>query len=1308
MTQDLLMPAHVHTLVLDEPLQVAGAPLQYDRLPWFDGKRDHNGSVPYLAQAVADAPFAPHPLWLDKGVHLHWTLPDGLKRGSTRSDALRWIQVGELYLPPAPNRWLVLRLPEEEDTPEARQAAKERGEEGVERAWLVESDHVHPGPSRPRDPAIAYPCAPRGYGPPWLYLGRKSRLDPRTLERLDPGTPTNEAANLERLGAPLTALGPGDPTFAASYPSCHSVFGLHDDKPAQSRVRYVVYGWYSAAVGDPVVARIKALLEDPEEIAERLREAGKVENHAEEARVQAGKVHKDDREAATRQLLSRVLGVSYFGNEAHRLSGVVVQGQVKLHAKTSQADFSHAPLPVGLGSSAAEALVALKARTHDMPGELEDRMVQGLAATDLRAHPLDLPAKLAEARHSEQFGATRGNAVWVLRQGTDASESTVAKTVDKAAADALAELNRLQRDYDRAIKRIDGLRQELFNDWTQYMRALYPEIDTQDFVVDPGRLRDLIEVTRLRPLEAARARAGELFVGETAEGDVLVSDQPDPAEAGRDATLAAGIVRAHRRLLAVLHPGSGETARYHAALAPGPQFWAPNDPVLVLEDKRVRTRDFHGSTGKHVRAGEGERMLAETYLYARDTGWQNDSAAFGATPRAPVGLLQSTLHALTAASDHAWVVTHDPAGWDPLTLEWEAELRPLAKGNNLDSREYAVDFLTAAHRLPQGAADIAHRASRPAVSRTFSYLAGRSILNPAAGKLMAGRMEKLPGSLRAQFEDLAGTPMVLPLGGFHDLLLMRDHARQLPVADPIGLPVSRDVAERVGAALGRFHPANPRPDALFHPVRSGELHIQRLRVTDVFGRGHDWKPDVIRTTRRMRPAGDASNKAQLPLRLAQAARLDLRWLRAGAEAEEASVHPASSPVMGWLLPNALDGAIDVYAGDGRLLGAVGDDATWRPAAGDAAAPRSLREIPDAGLARVVAWLTRGGPDLPARLIDTLETAMEQIDPAESARKRSVAALVGQPLALVRARLRLELAHHMALDQSLDGLRARLAGGNADTHRVGDLKVPVRLGEHSQLNDGLCGYWIESGGAFEGDAFHVVQGVRTEAPHARLSHMDDDADHPVVLTPEGPAVDVTLLMEPHGSLHATTGLLPTKTIRLLPEHYHDAMDALRIPLSTGPVLTPRDAIELPLPDAPGFGLCWLERDARGWREVPHHPTIARADFRAGFGARSDALWDALMAEGWLIDGEAPETARVMTAPDEASDDRFDALGLDVARIEQGLHELADAVDPVEVHARYRPRPIARDGWIVMRPDPEHGRDIDPAPPAITEIDREETS
>ena len=76
-------------------------------------------------------------------------------------------------------------------------------------------------------------------------------------------------ASSERIGK-LTAVGYGEPTFAAFYPNCHSVFGFHDGDYAgnvPAGLRYDILGWYA----DPADDRLKIFADD---FRERQRQSG--------------------------------------------------------------------------------------------------------------------------------------------------------------------------------------------------------------------------------------------------------------------------------------------------------------------------------------------------------------------------------------------------------------------------------------------------------------------------------------------------------------------------------------------------------------------------------------------------------------------------------------------------------------------------------------------------------------------------------------------------------------------------------------------------------------------------------------------------------------------------------------------------------------------------------------------------------------------------------------------------------------------------------------------------------------------------
>jgi hypothetical protein len=1423
---ELMVPIRVDAIWLDRARRVVGPLADYERLPWFDGERDRNGSVPHVASAINAPPFTDHQSWLEPGVHLHWALPDGLTRGATRRSAERPVQIGDLWFPPAPNRWLVLRRDRADPA------------RGIERAWLVESDYVHPPGARPTA-AVAYPRASHAAGaPPFFYLGRQIELEPHTFVPLD-GTLSRMTAetSLGAHGPALTALGPGDPLFAAYYPACRSVFGLLDDRnppPTARASLYSVHGWFSEDVVEPLANMVAALRNDAQTALSLLARAAK-EGKREPPDATAALSEADWNEALQLAIGERFgwgidrlrSGVSFPTDIICFGATTIASGAGNVEASASRSG------SIAIGSSAAEAVTALLMGEKPLLQSAEDRVVQALSDTDLSDHALDLGLKLAEARHTEQFRAYRGHSIWTIRP-SDANAGAPGESAGVTLPDELAHelnlLNALQEEYDRAHDAIGGLRQELFADWSRYMTAAYPEGDMDPFGVDVDAVRELTERTRLEPLEALLTRAGQLFHGRSASGGLLIADR-HPVEvsgplahgslaggSGRTAFADAvpagewlagfdvwageivddvvvvgartvfprrttgGAIEAVRfaagehvtavfgesgtwsghhlvsklgfetnhgrrfgpwgadreprtpfRLevpdrmaivglrgsagpflnaigILVAHPGHMETAATDPGdtlarrvvdqhrvvqtlleeaaptgraltlgLTPGPRFWRPNDPVVVLNDPVAAETPRHGNDGRNQPGG-----LHPCRAMDWGGGWTNTGDAFAGTRRAPMAGVARPWHFLEPLE----LTRSEGENWHALQLEWEVELQPLKEGGDTETGGHAADFVTRSHALPPDSADLI-QLKDPARMRTYHYLAGRTILNPAAGRLLLGRLKDVP----QEFANALAVPeslMVLPLGGFHDQLLMRFQEPQIAIVDPIGLPVQRAFTGRVRAAVGGLHPTTPMPDNAFHPIRSGEMLIERLRVIDSFGRTKTWRPERVLTGSRMRPAGGALDRVGLPVRFAQGARLDFRWLSAAHGDIESNAHPATSPICGWLLPNDLDGEIAVYARTGHLLGSVGEGGVWLPAPGDATAPRSWREISDVALKRVVRWMTlASATDAIGSFLEMLDAALERIDPQDAAQHQARALLIGRPVAVVRARIGLSLHHPAALDQSTDALRARLAGGGDDTHGVEAVEIPVRLGEHAQLNDGLCGYWIEDGALFREEKFHTPHGVPPGTPHERIRVMGDDplVDFPIRLKAEGPPAFVTMLVDPRGVVHATCGIVPTKSIGIPPEQLAELAADLRATFVTAPVLTTPDDVALPLPTEPGYSWSWIERAADKWVEVPHHPTVHKADLVAGFGTQSGAkLWDRLVERGRIVPVDRHDVGVLMPGDPHAPAGLFDDLTLDNAAVERGLHDIARAIGEVGIAAGFTTRAVAREGWLQLRRAP----------------------
>jgi hypothetical protein len=164
---------------------------------------------------------------LEKGVHLHWKLPDCLMHGIKKGEN------DNLEYPVVPNRWLVIRL------------LKQSKNFCVSKSWVVESDYIFDKEWPGSITNISIPIRESSDMPLWFkYVGRNM-----VIGSMKENSKMKPAVYLDKL----TAIGPGDPFFAAYYPNCRSVFGLYDDLSGLEKeidelsidLSYLVFGWYS-------------------------------------------------------------------------------------------------------------------------------------------------------------------------------------------------------------------------------------------------------------------------------------------------------------------------------------------------------------------------------------------------------------------------------------------------------------------------------------------------------------------------------------------------------------------------------------------------------------------------------------------------------------------------------------------------------------------------------------------------------------------------------------------------------------------------------------------------------------------------------------------------------------------------------------------------------------------------------------------------------------------------------------------------------------------------------------------------------
>ncbi|MDX3451884.1 hypothetical protein PV396_07985 [Streptomyces sp. ME02-8801-2C] len=1147
----LVVPVHLDALCLTDDLDVRGPDNDFSRLPYRDATTglDQNEDLPYVSEIMARTPFQDDDFRLRAGIHLHWALPDGLTRMVQRAD-------GTTAVPVVPNRWLVTR---------SRDGR-------VEEEWVVESDYL----SDDNPAAIRYPVP--GAGRPYRRLGRKLPLDV-----------WSRSADRSRYLPELTAVGYGEPTFAAQYANCHSVFGFHDPDyvgAPPKGLRYEVLGWFDDHGQDPAAA-----LSDGSA-------APGGQSWQEAARLRFGWT------------------ASTVGPEAPPPGRVVCYAQLTFAATGIE------PSPllsdpddetgVCVGNTATEALAAhLGSVLPAVPADQVEELLEALAfADELESKPLDLGFGLSEARHSATFHDVPSGILWTLRRQDDtdkiSAEDKQARerlTVPHVLGDRLNLLNVAQADVDRARHQLTSAREQLFADWYKYQLCAYPYDALRDSYPDQDETQFFIR------------RSMRLLAEDSGRVELLAQRLRDARAAVEDSLKEFNAEARLARSTFVLHE------------IPAPAYRLPNDPVVLMTGKAATPGDRHGQDGAlHPQGLLDCAPVAGDHM---DLSVPKSVRALRVAAVAAVAKLPVPNFAVTE-----WT----GAPWHPTVLEWEVEFFPATIGNNNDPRDrgYSEDFVTGNYVLPPR--DVELQPIQQIPDKGANVYTGTTILSPGARPLLSSRVLRyLQGALLPLY-NASGQPEVTReaflsdpapvldwsdsqdtdrrlallvriyrhlaahedsnlsavLSGFNDALLMRKLTRQLPVADPLGFPDHQRFAADLAQAVGAETRHAPQPLSGFNPIRAGALRVLRLRMLDNFGTAREVDVSGIRTTTQLRMP-EQPDWVAMPPRLAQPARLSFEWLDAEDDIRQTNGLPDTSPICGWLIPDHLDAGLAVYAADGSALGklhALPDAAQpkfaqWRELPGGTSGP--IEAIANSRLRAVAQRLHDTGPAVLGTFLEDLDTTLQYIEPEDYAQHRGRAVLMGRPLAVVRARVSLELMGRPANHQDWNVFRQDMGRTHRETNDFPSVRFPVRIGEHQLLDDGVLGFWLEDSAQRLGPHWHDVR----------------SPEDPLVQALDAPPQYLTMLIDPRGTVHATAGILPTHSLRIPSGMFRDALEGMAVSFRAAPVLTDADRIAVPLPDEPGYAWSWQEQGQTGAVEQADPP---RPDAR--FPAR------ATLREGWL--------------------------------------------------------------------------------------------
>jgi hypothetical protein len=1149
------------------------------------------------------------------GVYLKWRLPDALTRGVATDGAAP-------QFPCVPNRWLVVRY-----------APHSAGSSPT--AWIVQSDYhtlaTPPGGNASQAGSMyVQPTSTTDNAPVGVYLGRNVPLAT--------GTWKEDGSSLK-----LTALAPGNPSFAYYQPACNNVFSLIDPldghTPDPDTLSYQVFGWFSNAADDPL-AKVDGEC-DFACLLERL-----------------GWELAEGTDPALTADWSLMCGM---------VTGVAWQTE---NVPPSGAPSQQAPVSIAVGNTAVEALTALIAGQGGAAIDTNLLEAFQLGLTDL-LDKSDPGAVLSDAVHTSFFQKFTGGYVWEIVDAPGANSQVDQQELQKELQ-WLAVLNRTQEQLDQARRQLAALQHELYVMWWKYVEW------------EGGAYQGSTDIPNLSQTALAQQ------LDPTFEGGLAyqVSRQQKTVSSLASRVPNGDTPSALQKAIDDFAKAQQLPSSRVLKRASAPVFYEPNNPVVLIagagasgivpRQPTLRCRfpsqvigGFQCGTTKVTAATPKlsiplpsltpvsgvpwlttelpQKLWQEFFLLdphnaaviATATGLKVADVKAAMERSASydgMGTLPTLPGADASWTKNPWTWEQNP--WHPLLLSYRAAYYPIHYGTAdnpnwtfADGRYTWNGKGAAPNNLPVG-------------------ITGVLQLSPAAAFNMQSRIRaflknnpNLPPKIGQEFKDLLNFVLTedswdllsQALDGFNQQLLLNLPGVWLAPGtslDPPGLAAV--LPQLIGPAHGNPPGVGEVPQSAsytsnFLPWRSGQFVFIDLKVVDEWGQAvypidsnnytteTVYLPPDMTPLPRVIPSPPPDSVAQLSPALLQPGRLDFDLVSATNDHDRLGLTPNADPICGWVLPNHLDASLMAYNAQGKALGemSVAQAADNRTAVCWVDAPGS----PYRGLDKINAevkhfgpflWnLKQQGPTTFAAFLKAIDETLWTTLPAGDAFDEDLAALIGRPLALVRARLQFELNGPPYPDPSW-----QYTFSPAPAEITG-YRFAVELGNVAQLEDGLIGYF----GGDDYTRFNVTHGGVAES--GKYLQPIGVKNNYIYLPFDAKSAEyVSMLVDPRAAVHARTGILPTLALALAPQWTTAALAAMNVTFRVDGVLTDSrtaaspgapTTILLPVPHEKRGVWTWAENDEGNWRQYATAPndTTARLGnvlpvLRRGLLQLSDAV------------------------------------------------------------------------------------------------------
>jgi hypothetical protein len=1189
---------------------------------------------------------------LEPGIHLHFRLPAAAAHGNLKR---------EPAFPRIPDRWLVQRYYKHEGTLRTK-------------AWLVCSDKEAKEPKDIKSAVVLLVSPPPPGGAPGDFSYRPTGVASVICDGDKPAGNYDYSSDNKGAEVELTAVTGGDAGFSAHYPACRSILGFYDDLAGvppdpKLKLSYLVTGWYSGTEDDPwsnfvaALSTVQGADEKLKKLNQWMEERGCVKHFGNKALPAGILCHGT---------------VKDVGRQPDG-SALTIEPDPFLDFENPKAYW------VDLGNTSAEAFAARVAKVRTS-GEKSGNPVDLNLLEDLvTALQIGLfsqgsnAAELDAELHRQGFAAVAGGKTWVIQQAAAAPPQNLPPSPPVALpplpADLqgqLDELNGLERECDRHERLLRDYRWELYALWhrwtdavrrgsTKSQNELKPNLDVlKKFVGDyesevrtKGQNRDTAKSDlglKLDGLSKAPAPV-KYSLAERSAAPFYAPKDPVLLLAG--AAAQANGTRSRPDSVTVRLTGEElqsfsydldqqlnltfeATDAWLQALGVSPKYLKAIPPwsarllkeALLLDEMEV-TDPPGGKSRKYLKARAKVGVLPDDFSRFP---WEHN-------PWIPLYLYWAVSWQADDVSGELkqhWTLKHEGGDSRPSLYRRNTELTPLDKLLQTGKKaEY------------KGLSFVGLPLFNLQYARTGGE--GEAVSESASGLLKL--MKQINDSLGSRPSAMISQA----LGGLHDALIMRRAGDQLP---PLDYGRWNDKEKKhplyldpIGQVLGKdFHPDSspftpvggpPADTPPFWPLRTGILQLGNLWIIDAFGQRTRVEPGKLTSEPGEPPSlcqsGRLSSENPPTVRLHPRFCRPMRLEFAGISAEAPAA--GTGPICGWVVLNRFDQNLVLYAANGRPAGILQKRfATsgktlfyWVAVPGARGAEAKVDGIQNPYLqdfANFVLSLEfaagRAFADLINAAVETTEQRVPEDNPL-------ISVLIGRPLALVRAELRLESDGLPALDQKLSWTAKEEANSPSldeilkaslrtaaqpppnrfmKTGGVEKVRWPVRLGDRRSTNDGLVGFFKgeppsqRDASSLRSHPFYSSWGFDFgNVPYPGLEPVHDldlDCDKPL---------QVTLLMDPQARVHVTSGVLPKVFLELPAAQLQGAKQVREVFFQTAPVLGTPTTPHVPKPSDDYGQWSWAYRpNVTGWAEDPN--MVSAADL-----AGPEVGWPTL-TEGWL--------------------------------------------------------------------------------------------